>query len=680
VQNRLSIVSGVADDAIRSRAVRPVSIGEIGGNGWIGRVVFVVAFALFCGLAAPGLYWRDSGELATAAFSLGVAHETGFSLWCLLSKAAALIPVGEVATRVTFFSALMGATTAWLVQRAIASLAPGDLAAEVAGAGAAALLCAGLTFLRAATVVEVYAPAAAAVALALVLMVRMADGDRRAGLLLALLGGLSLGLHAQLRILVGPLALAIALYRLRRGDRWPLAAPTAVAVGAAILAYLPLRALAKPADNWSDPRTLGRVVGHVTATRIRHAFAGEMFHRVGTHLGEFARLIEGQLGILALLVALGGFAWLLVDRVRRPLGLLLLLVLVGDALYAAALNPMAIDDLQDGHPTALVLALAVGAGLFAAARRLGSGRASPWIAGALAVLVVVPAALADADAKLGAGVEAARWSRAVMAEPPPRALLLVTTDDVAAGAMYEQSVAGARPDVQVIVRQQLSDGDVRPPLRALVAAQPVGRAVLWEPGVDAPPFAVAPAVPLYALQPTLPSLPPPRPLAESIVSLLAPARDPLVRKLEAAQLSDLGRIYLERNDVAYATALFEAARAVRPNDAVADIDLAVVRARQGDLAGALALVEGVLEREPDRLVARVNAGRYRLQLGDLDGAARELERARTLAPTAPAPLCGLGRVALARGDRAAARRWLAAAERLAPDDAEVRALGKELVR
>jgi tetratricopeptide (TPR) repeat protein len=187
-------------------------------------------------------------------------------------------------------------------------------------------------------------------------------------------------------------------------------------------------------------------------------------------------------------------------------------------------------------------------------------------------------------------------------------------------------------------------------------------------------------VPLYELRPNLPSLPPARPLAEQIESLLAPARDPLARKLEAAQLSDLGRVYLERNDLARAAALFESARAVRPNDAVAEIDLAVVRAREGDFAAALALVDGVLAREPDRLVARVNAGRYRLQLGDVDGAARELERAHRLASSAPAPLCGLARVALARGDRAAARRWLAAAEAVAPEDAEVRALGKELAR
>jgi tetratricopeptide (TPR) repeat protein len=662
--------------SLRSRAVR---------LPWVSRLTFVAAFALFCGLAAPGLYLRDSGELATAGFTLGVAHETGFSLWCLVAKAASLVPLGEVTTRINFLDCLAAAFAAMLVQRMVAALLAGDVAGEIAGAGAAALLCAGLTFFRAATVTEVYATSALAIALALAWTARMATGDRRAGLMLALLGGLSLGLHAQLRILVGPPAALIALWRLRRGDRWPLAAPTAVALGAAVVAYLPLRASRSPAANWSDPRTLGRVIDHLSAARIRHAFAGEMFHRVGAHLVTLARLVEGQLGILALLFALVGVVWLLSDGARRPLGALIVVVLAGDFLYGAAINPMAIDDLQDGHPTAVVLALAAGAGIVAAARRLGgtaqratgAGQASPWIAGALAVLVAVPAALADADAKLGTSHEAAAWTRAALAEAPPRALVLVSSDDLAAGALYEQAVAGARPDVQVMVRQQLGD-DVTVKTRALVNAQPATRAILWEPGTDAPPLPVAPSVPLYELQRSAPTLPAPRPLAEKIETLLAPGRDPIVRQLEATQLTSLGRVYLERNDLPRAAALFESARAVRPADAVADVDLAVVLARRGDFSGALALVDGVLARDPDRLVARVNAGRYRLQLGDVAGAAREFSLAHDRAPRDAAPLCGLARASLAGGDRVAARRWLALALQHAPDDPEARTLQKEL--
>jgi tetratricopeptide (TPR) repeat protein len=648
----------------------------------LGAVVFAAAFALFATCAAPGLYLRDAGELTTAAFTLGVAHPTGFALWALLAKAATLVPIGEVATRVSFFSALGGAAAAWLAYRAVRALAPDDgesATAAAAGVAAAALLCAGVTFFRASTVPEVYAPTAALLAAALLLLARAVDGDRRCGLLLALVGGLSFGMHAHVRLLVGPAAIVVALWRLRRGDRWPLLATTALALGAAVVAYLPLRAARLPAANWSDPETLGGVAAHLSAARIRHAFAGEMFHRVGAHFVAFARLTEAQLGLPALLCALGGVVWLCGDRRRRALGVVVAIVLVGDALYSAALNPMALDDLQDGHPTALCIAIAAGAGVLALARRLGRG--APWAAGAMAVLLCVPAALADVDYKLGLAHEAGSWTRAALAEAPPRARVLVESDDLAAGTTYEQYVAGARPDVLVLVRQHAWDKPEEA-ARARRADHTVAddrAALLWEPGTDPAPSPITPDVPLYRAYVDGP-LPPARPLAERIARLLEPARDPTVRIVECEALVALGRLYLLRGDAARANALFETALAARPGDAAAGVDLAVVHARGGDVKGALALVDAVLARDPDRYVARLNAARYRLVLGDLDGAARDFAAAHELVADAASPLVGLGRVALAKNDRSTAQHWLRAAEKADSSDADVRALHKELER
>jgi thioredoxin-like negative regulator of GroEL len=146
---------------------------------------------------------------------------------------------------------------------------------------------------------------------------------------------------------------------------------------------------------------------------------------------------------------------------------------------------------------------------------------------------------------------------------------------------------------------------------------------LWEPGVEPAPPTATPDVPLYRFAGET-ALPPPKPLAEAITTLLQPGRDPTVRVVESQQLVALGRVYDARREVAAAAALFEATLAVRPQDDAAAIDLAVTRAQRGDVRGALALVETVLARDPDRYVARLNAARYRLALGDRDGAARDL--------------------------------------------------------
>jgi Flp pilus assembly protein TadD len=683
-------------------------------SGWW---VFACTFAILLAGAAPGLYLRDSGELTTAAFSLGVAHETGFALWCLLAKAVALLPLGEIAFRINVFSALCGALAAWLVYRVVRALGgPEDHAAEVAGAGAALLLVSGFTFFKSSTVAEVYAPTAAAIALVLRLMQRSAAGDRRAALLVALIGGLSLGLHAQLRVLLGPPCLIYAVWRLRKGDRWPLYAPAAVALGAAVVSYLPLRASRAPIADWADPRTLGQMIGHLSASRIRAAFADQMFTRdlavLGHHARMFAAQIESQLAIPALVAAVGGLGWLLTRKsnaAARVLGVLIAVMLAGDALYSVWINPMGLEDLQDGAPTALALALGAGVGVYALARR--APRGAPYLAGALAVLICIPAALAEIDGKRGLDGEAGAWTRAALAQAGPRALVLTSSDDLSAGALYAQGVTGARPDVTALVRQQLWDGklvaqriahagsevhaldpwrsrsiaererDEAAMLRALVRGELPRREIWWEPGSDSPPVArdtVEPAVPLFHLSAAAVAPADARMLAEQVEALLWPARDPQARRMRAVALVALGRAYFERDDLPRAGALYEAALGQRPGDLSAATNLAVVRARRGDLKGADALCVDVLARDATRNVARLNSGRYRVALGDLDGAEAQFTVARARAPGDAAPLVGLSRVALLRGRRDQALRLVREARVLEPQDSEARMLEQEL--
>jgi tetratricopeptide (TPR) repeat protein len=481
----------------------------------------------------------------------------------------------------------------------------------------------------------------------------------------ALLGGLSLGLHAQLRLLLGPPAIALALVRLRRGARWPLLGPVAVAVGAAVVAYLPLRAAAGPAANWSNPRTLGGVVRHLAAARIRAAFADQILTHdlrlLGERLMAFTAQVEGQLGPIVILVAAGGLVWLF--RHSRAVGWTLAFVLAGDALYSAWINPMGIDDLQCGAPTAVALALCAGVGLAAAARRFPE-RGQPFAAGALAVMALVPPLLSDHDGKFGLAFEADAYSRAALTGAPPRALVFATSDDLIAGSFYLQAVGGLRPDVQVLARQQVD-------VRSFMGDRPM----LWEPGADHPPSGkLEPGWPLPSFEPTGLF---PRDLVERAVETLQPARDPFARRLLATTLTGLGRLYLAR-DEAGAEMMFQAALEVRPIDAVAATDLAVVRAKKGDYAGALKLCEEVLQREPSRQVARLNAGRYRLQLSDLDGAERDFREYARRAPREAAPLVGLARVKARRGDRAAAVELVAEALRLQPGHPEALALKRDL--
>src|SRR5690606_37125692 len=129
-----------------------------------------------------------------------------------------------------------------------------------------------------ATVAEVYAPAAALMAGALVLVDRVArGGDARQGLALAMVAGLGLGVHVSFALLGAPVIALMAL-RLYRGARWPLLAPLlVVAIAGALYAYLPVRsATGRVAEvDWGHPRDASGLVAHVSAERIREAYGDE---------------------------------------------------------------------------------------------------------------------------------------------------------------------------------------------------------------------------------------------------------------------------------------------------------------------------------------------------------------------------------------------------------------------
>lgn len=72
-------------------------------------LVFISSLAVYARTLAPTVTLVDSGELIVAASSLGVAHPPGFPLYVVLAHLATLVPVGSVAVRVNFASALFAA-------------------------------------------------------------------------------------------------------------------------------------------------------------------------------------------------------------------------------------------------------------------------------------------------------------------------------------------------------------------------------------------------------------------------------------------------------------------------------------------------------------------------------------------------------------------------------------------
>src|SRR5439155_2547551 len=84
--------------------------------------VFLIALLLFSWTLAPTVTLTDSGELILAAQGLGVAHPPGFPFWVLLAHLASLVPLGSVAMRINFSSALFAALACAVLTLIVAEL------------------------------------------------------------------------------------------------------------------------------------------------------------------------------------------------------------------------------------------------------------------------------------------------------------------------------------------------------------------------------------------------------------------------------------------------------------------------------------------------------------------------------------------------------------------------------
>src|SRR5687768_18416903 len=85
---------------------------------WLAATIVALAGLLMYGSSASPTvtYGGDCGELIAASYRLGIAHPTGYPLYCLVGRLfASLLPLGEVAARYNVLSALLASAAAAVV-------------------------------------------------------------------------------------------------------------------------------------------------------------------------------------------------------------------------------------------------------------------------------------------------------------------------------------------------------------------------------------------------------------------------------------------------------------------------------------------------------------------------------------------------------------------------------------
>ena len=598
----------------------------------------------FAGADVSGL---DAGEIGGAALCLGVAHPTGFPLDMLLLRAAALLPLGPLAFRQNVCTALVAASAVtaavWLclllcsrcgVERASSR--------ALAALSCAASLIGSATFLGAALSVEVYATSLAC----LLLSAAALEARRpRAARALGPVCGLALGTHVTAPLLLWPLALR-SLWGASR--RRLLHALACACLGALLIAYLPLASAHAGAFDWGHPATLEGLWRHVSAARIREAFAPELFGLAASpRVQLFGQLAEAPLALLAALIGL----IVLLARGRQS-ALFVLGLISLDLAYATWINPMGISERQVGHASVALIGVLAGVGgavcLEQLRARLRHGAAVMALCISVVALTHVVRAAWPEDPRDGHAVAERHGALSPLLELPARAVYVCESDSACASALYAVYAEGARPDLTVVPAQHLWDRSVlrrlsgldfaaaaavRPEpgpalrrseaerhLQQLLAADAL-RPVYLEalpPGARAldvrrSPFLRAAAPPQGSEHGGAPAAEPLRALSRARFGERGP-HSTLTRELWSSAYEQLGKAYLQLGQPTPAVSALREAVTLTPRRASLRSNLGVAFEQQGDRARALEQTAQAVELDPSRPTPWVNLARLVLGL------------------------------------------------------------------
>lgn len=663
----------------------------------LAAVVGLASAGLLSVFASADVSTLDAGELGGAAVALGVPHPNGFSLDMLVLHAATLWPLGSLAFRQNVCVCLLMAAAISCIAYASMRLArhcgwsSPPAAAAAASVSATVLLCS-RTILDSALAVEVYATSLLCVAIAGLL----ADAtDKRPRRAVWPLYGLALGTHITAPLLIAPIALAGWLRGTGRSRSAMLAMLIGFVSSASVIGYLPLASLRDTAFDWGDPETLGRWLRHLSAARIREAYAGTLFT---PDTQPRLRLLEqlGEHPILLLPAALGALGAMR-EQPQRLLAIGGLLSL--DLAYAIWINPMGVAQRQVGHASIGLLALLAGCGGALLVEWL---RTRLVYAAQLTAAIVTGACVWAASQNIsqsstddGYAVSERYGSASPLSELPARSVYVCANDSACASGLFSVYAEGLRPDLDVVPAQHLWDPTIVRRLRGLPltaakdhdawpepddragSADRRQRALLqqsnlrpvyferteslpeawrtrafdlshlpWvglrsaEVGVESFAGFSSNADPMQGTEPAgrsrnAESTPDQLARLERARFGAAGPQTPLARELWASAHETLGTVYLRAGQGPQAVAQFSRTVELTPLRAAARSNLGVALEQRGDLPGALVQTAHAVELDPLRPTPWVNLTRLLLRVQGPEAARAALLNASRLAVRDP---------------------------------------------
>jgi len=325
-----------------------------------GALVGIFSLVLYSITLAPDILAHDSSEWQASAATLGISHPPGSPAYTLIGYLFTLVPVGNLAARVSFLSVVMGAAGVVAIYWFMLTLFDRLLPALVA----ALTLAVAAQWWGHASVATPYnvVPTIIALELTLLLLWRR-KGDIRMVWVGALAFGLGIAYHPSLMFFLPVLIAGLFILGKWRELFKPKAAIITVLLfcaGLAIYAYLPIRSAMDSQIQYATATKIDSVasfMNYVSASDARSTGHGVIrmpdLDSLGNKLSEvvrqgfypsYAYLVFGPAVIL-----LYPAVWPALRRIRREL-IFLLAAIAGHMFIVFAISGEICSVLHAAHP------------------------------------------------------------------------------------------------------------------------------------------------------------------------------------------------------------------------------------------------------------------------------------------------------------------------------------------
>ncbi len=443
---------------------------EILEHLWDYRIIavltFVISLTIYLLTLSPTVYWGDSGELATVAYTLGIAHPSGYPTYTILGHLFTYIPLGSIAWRVNLMSAVFASLTAMLLYFICYKLTKSRFASFTASL----ILAFSATFWSQAVVAEVYTLNTFFMALNLLILLHWREKQKSENsreptetkhqrwlYLFFFTYGLSLTHHLT-SIFLLPGVLYLILVKRQESWKWKeikwnkellntktiLICLVLLTIGLLPYLYLPLRSSMNPALDYGNPENWGNFWSHITAEKYSAQYLGETFplERLTTLI--ITLFVEWSWWWFFLLVGL----FFLAKRKSLPLKMFFILSMLAYILFYIFYG------IQDIASYTLPILLLLSPFVALGAAKLHSFAPKPWMKVGLiaSILILIIGGSLWAQYSFldhSKDYSAKEYAEAIFSQLPQKAVL-VTNHDENAILVYQQLAEQQRPDLTIV--------------------------------------------------------------------------------------------------------------------------------------------------------------------------------------------------------------------------------------